>query len=173
MADSLSRLAELVESESVELDDAVEPSPADNDDTAFATEPSGAGKMVLAGLIATLGGANATGAAKSLSSVPTEVKTWLTSFPPQFRTALVTATASDALARKILASPSSFPSFAVIDLLVFHCDRGTWRLVIPSGHIPASALTSTSPPSAPPTFVELVVDLAHRTIGHLGVRKTL
>ncbi|GEM12715.1 hypothetical protein Rt10032_c24g6732 [Rhodotorula toruloides] len=174
LADSLSRLAELVEAEGLELEEAVEPSPAEDDEEEFPREPTGAGKMVLAGLIASLGSRANKAAAKSSPPPSAEVKTWLTSFPASFTAALAASTAADALARKVLADPSSFPSFAVVDSLLFHLDRNHWRLVVPSGKVPTSALDSSrSTPSSPPTFVELVIDLGHRTVGHMGVRKTL
>lgn len=91
LADSLSRLAELVESERVPLENALEPTPAHDDAKAFPSEPTGAGKMVLAGLMAALGNTAASSVAESSPSASAEVWTWLTTFRATFRAALVSA----------------------------------------------------------------------------------
>ncbi|KWU43387.1 hypothetical protein RHOSPDRAFT_26413 [Rhodotorula sp. JG-1b] len=152
LADSLSRLAELVDSEKVDLPDALEPTPSPEDPDPFSTAPT-KGKMVFAGLIAALAPRSE---AKSFHlaalTTPSPTRTSLTSFSSEFTDALIATSATDPLSKTILDDPTQYPDFAVSDGLVFFRDEApaAWRPVVPAGVVPSAALTAAE--VNPPTF---------------------
>lgn len=171
VADSLSRLAELDGTDGLALPDADEPSPAPDDDEPFPTEMSPRAQLAMAGLIAASASASVSDAVRSFSLAaltPPAIErvTALTPYPEPVIADFRSATASDPLGKKVLANPAAYPAFSVLDGLLFIGGDSGWRLVVPSGRV-------SSMDDPVPTFVELVVGQAHKTVGHLGVEKTL
>jgi hypothetical protein len=170
LADSLSRLAELVDSEKVDLPVALEPTPHPDDPAPFPSEPT-KGKMVLAAMTAALAPRSK---AKSFHlaalTSPSPLRESLTSFSSEFTDALVLASATDTFCKTILDAPTHFPDFAVSDGLVFLHDKDLWRLVVPSGTVPASALAAEA--TTLPSFREFVIASSHSAVGHLGHKKS-
>ena len=170
LADSLSRLAELVDSEKVDLPDALEPTPHADDPEPFPTEPT-KGRMVLAAMTAALAPrseAKSFHLAALTPSVPSRKS--LTSFTSEFTDALIAASALDSLCKTILDEPTHYPDFAVADGLVFLRDADSWRLVVPAGTVPTAAMADRE--STCPSFREFVIDFSHASVGHLGHKKT-
>ncbi|GAA5825604.1 hypothetical protein JCM3770_004759 [Rhodotorula araucariae] len=106
LADALSRMAEV--DPDITLPPALEPIPAEDDDTPFPTESSGEGKMVLAALISALAPradpASLSSKAESPLIAPllsSELSAWVTSFSPAFAASLANVTASDPYFLKI------------------------------------------------------------------------
>ncbi|GAA5994424.1 hypothetical protein JCM11641_001062 [Rhodosporidiobolus odoratus] len=172
LADSLSRLAELMHTEgSLSLREAREPVPAAEDDVPFPQEPSNRAMMAIAAVIS----ASAThSAGKSILLSPLAAPSGLSgltslinSLPQFFLDAAAMALSEDALAKKVLASPDAFPAFAVQDGLLFLEEGESWRLVVPRNQ------SLTDPDGLVSTFVETVVRLGHETVGHQGAAKTL
>ena len=162
LADSLSRLAELGSTvENLSLPVATEPSPADDDDAPFPERPSPRMTVTVAALISAI-------AAKSPSSSSSQVRSVLTAFPDSFETGLRSALPNDTLAKKVLANPSAFPSFAVEDDLVFVSDDSGLRLVVPQGRCSEEEEVESTP-----SLVEYVIRYAHLVLGHFGAAKTL
>lgn len=171
LADSLSRLAELVESEQVDLPVALEPPPHPDDPEGFPSKLSPA-RMVMASMTAALAPPEAKSFhLLSLSRSPPS-RTSLTSLPSEFADALALASASDSLYKTILDDPTHYPDFAVSDGLVFlrADEANSWRLVVPTGHVPVTVLVD--PDATCPTFREFVVAHVHGSVGHLGHKKT-
>jgi hypothetical protein len=157
VADSLSRLAELMEAEGT-LSVAQEPTPDKEDPEAFPVEPSDRARIAMAGIMSAvrISSPDVLPEAKSLSSSSfplsslSSMKDWLTSsLPSCFLDPLVAMTAVDTLAKKVLADPSAFPSFEVDGGLVLVVDDVGRRLVIPRGKIGIEADS--------PTFIESVL----------------
>ena len=134
-ADSLSRLAELVDSEKVDLPVALEPTPHPDNPVPFPSEPT-KGRMVLVAMTAALAPRSK---AKSFHlaalTSPYPLRESLTSFSSEFTDALVLASATDTFCKTILDTPTHFPDFAVSDSLVFLHDEDLWRLVVPFGTV--------------------------------------
>ncbi|GAA5992524.1 hypothetical protein JCM11641_006980 [Rhodosporidiobolus odoratus] len=84
-----------------------------------------------------------------------------------FLDAAPAALEEDPLAKKVLAAPGSYPDFSVRDGFLFIEEAEGPRLVIPR------AQPLVRPTGAATTFVEVVVELAHETVGHQGTAKTL
>ncbi|GAA5973565.1 hypothetical protein JCM11641_007124 [Rhodosporidiobolus odoratus] len=181
LADSLSCLAELMATEgTLSLPEAKEPSPAEDDNVAFASVPSRRAELAMACLISTLRPHRllmaplAAGESVSFSSpsAGTDFRVKLTaSLPQDFLSTLPDATSRDTLCKKVLASPVAFPAFHVEDGLVYAKDDAGLRLVIPRGRFPASEGAEPGADLSSP--VETVVQLAHETVGHQGAAKTL
>ncbi|GAA5980365.1 hypothetical protein JCM11641_001778 [Rhodosporidiobolus odoratus] len=164
LADALSRLAELDESERLGLPEAPEPTPAADNDTSFPSEPSDRAHVVLSFLLASLA---AVGFPPSVPIVaPLATSSITSSLPPTFLLSLRSALSSDTLASKILSSPSAHTGFAVNDGLVFREMGEGWRLVLPAGKF-------TRDDGRDSTLVETVVARSHELVGHLGASKTL
>ncbi|GAA5969842.1 hypothetical protein JCM11641_008057 [Rhodosporidiobolus odoratus] len=171
LADSLSRLAELMQTEgSLSLRETVEPLPAADDEAPFPREPSTRAMMAIAALRVSSQDA-AAGESIFISPLLAQsstARTVLISFLPQsFVDALPAALAEDSLGRKVMAEPSAFPAFLVQDGLLFIKEGEGYRLVVPRGQ----RLLSSE--DAPTTFVKVAVKLAHETVGHQGAAKTL
>jgi transposase InsO family protein len=170
LADSLSRLAELVDSEKVDLPVALEPTPHPDNPEPFPSEPT-KGKMVLAALTAALAPrSKAKSFHLAVLTSPSRLRESLTSFSSEFTDAITVASATDTLCKTILDNPTHFPDFVVSDGLVFLRDDDMWRLVVPSGTVPASALAAGV--TTLPSFREYVVASSHSSVGHLGHKKT-
>ncbi|GAA5897884.1 hypothetical protein JCM5296_004960 [Sporobolomyces johnsonii] len=177
LADSLSRLAELMKVEgSLALREAREPAPAEEDSVPFPSEPSTRARITIAGLVSAVRDVQLVAplAGKSdfasfpLSPALDRLSVLTSALPQDFRSALLAAVATDPLCRKILADPGAFPVFAVEGDVVFVADEGGYRLVVPKGR-----LKSKSAGAVAPTFIEAVSRLAHETVGHQGAVKTL
>ncbi|GAA5888274.1 hypothetical protein JCM16303_007255 [Sporobolomyces ruberrimus] len=148
-----------------------EPSPSHDDDIPFPVELVATNRMALACL--------------GSFSTPPVASTWVRSFhlsalslepaTPQLTSPLPeslladirAALLVDTIGKKVLANPPSFPSFAVVDNLLWLSGPEGWRLVVPSG------LFSSSPSAPHPSLREWVIEHAHRTSGHMGPAKTL
>ncbi|GAA6001491.1 hypothetical protein JCM5350_002153, partial [Sporobolomyces pararoseus] len=154
LADSLSRLAELDSSESsLSLPFATEPTPSDDDNTPFPTEPSPRMKISIAALISAI---SAKSRPLSSPSASPELLSILKSLPDAFELGLRSSLPSDTLAKKVLANPSAFPSFSIEnDLLFVHDDAG-YRLVIPKG-----CCEKEDDVEVAPTLVEYVIRYGH------------
>ncbi|GAA5885381.1 hypothetical protein JCM3774_004861 [Rhodotorula dairenensis] len=177
LANALSRIAEA--DPEIDLPVADEPTPATDDPEPFTTEPR-ARPMVLAGLMSALEGVHEPAKAKSFQTSPPlslsafSPSSWLTSSSfPSLLSDLKTATASDTLCSKILATPTAYPAFAVEDGLVYHRVDDSVRLVLPSGRLSPDSVASDAELRPPPTFVELACESAHQLVGHQGFKKTL
>ncbi|GAA5985310.1 hypothetical protein JCM11641_005389 [Rhodosporidiobolus odoratus] len=172
LADSLSRLAELMQTEgSLSLREAQEPLPAADDDIPFPKEPSKRAMMAIASLVSTgalLPPGTSFLSAPLLANSSEQATVLTASLPSSFLAALPAALEEDTLAKKVLAAPSSFPGFAVNDGILYRQDDDGYRLVVPrTGTLPGDDGARGA------TFVEEVVRLAHDTVGHQGAAKTL
>lgn len=178
IADSLSRLAELEDAEGLDLPVADEPSPLYDDDHPYPANLSPRAALAMAGLVAASAshgaglppsGVDPSVRSLSLAALSPPSMERITSLIPFSASVLAdfrSGTATDALGKKVLANPAAFPAFSVLDGLLFIDGDDGWRLVVPAGKV-------RSLPDPSPTFVELVVEHAHRTLGHLGSDKTL
>ncbi|GAA5875076.1 hypothetical protein JCM1840_001758 [Sporobolomyces johnsonii] len=173
LADSLSRLAELMVSEgSLSLPAAREPEPHPEDNIPFPAAPSSRAIVARFALLAAVRVRPPSAGESSSSRSPSPVvdaRAMLTAALPQaFLDPLPAALKSDPLAAKILDSPGSFPDFVVAEGLLYRRDESGLRLVVPRG-----VTGPTGQEGPPPTFVEAVVQLAHQTVAHQGAAKTL
>ncbi|GAA5978443.1 hypothetical protein JCM11641_007947 [Rhodosporidiobolus odoratus] len=164
-ADSLSRLAELcVEEKWLNLPTAREPEPADDDDAPFPKEPSA--NMVLAMWSLTTASVDSTlTIAPVLPSSPPSSSTIVSSFSPSFLSALRSALPLDTLGSKIFLNPSAYPTFSIVDDLLFHSGTNSLQLYLPAGTLNDDAGSAS--------FIEAVTADAHSAVGHLGGAKTL
>ncbi|GAA5986412.1 hypothetical protein JCM11641_000990, partial [Rhodosporidiobolus odoratus] len=141
-----------------------EPEPAEDDDTPFADEPSA--KMVLAMWGLSNSSVDTSLLVAPIQAVPlASVSTLSSTFPPSFLSNLSSSLPLDTLASEILLNPSAYPSFSVVDNRIFHLGPESTQLYVPAGRV------SSEPHAA--TFVEAVVQDAHRAVGHMGGAKTL
>ncbi|GAA5881102.1 hypothetical protein JCM16303_004680 [Sporobolomyces ruberrimus] len=153
--------------------DGHEPDPAFDDDFPFPSEVQASPQMVLVSLLSSLDSVplwtsnRARVRSLHLSALMGQgTETALTSFSNDFLTELRLALSTDPVGSKVLDDPESFPAFQVRDGLLFVEGDDEWRLVIPKGK-------TTRTDGRPTTFVELVLEYAHRLAGHLGFDKTL
>jgi hypothetical protein len=94
----------------------------------------------------------------------------LTQLPLPFTDSLPAALAADTLFGPILAKVGDYPTFALVDGILFLEDQSGWRLVVPTGR---TSDIGTASASSPPTFREAVINHGHAVLGHLGPQKTL
>ncbi|GAA5979967.1 hypothetical protein JCM11641_008248 [Rhodosporidiobolus odoratus] len=182
LADSLSRLAELMASEgNLSLPEAREPSPAEDDNVALATSPSRRAELAMGCLVAALRPCPVMApvkAGKSFSfpsspSLSGDFRTKLTiSLPQEFLGHLPALTAADTQCKKILANPEAYPSFLVEDGLVYASDDDGLRLVVPRVRTGPRG-GGEGADDLPFSPVKAVIKLAHQTVGHQSGAKTL
>ena len=176
-ADALSRLAEFEEARA-ELADAEEPTPALDDPAPFASELTDQARLCMSAcriaateeerdpLASVEPGPQVRSFPFSLAPLAaTDLGASLNGFSHSFLTELRKATAADSLGAKILADPSAFPAYSVVDSLIFLDGTDSLRLLVPAGRV------SKAPDAA--TFYEAFIDHSHRALGHLGLEKTL
>ena len=176
-ADALSRLAEFEESQQ-DLPVAEEPTPAADDDVPFASELTDQAQLRIAACQVALEALPQDTLASVEPGLPVrsfplslaplaakEVGTSLNAFSDSFITELREATSTDTLGAKILANPSAYPAYSIVDSLVFLGGADSLRLLVPAGRV------SKAPNAA--TFYEAFIDHSHRALGHLGLDKTL
>ncbi|GAA5879540.1 hypothetical protein JCM16303_003244 [Sporobolomyces ruberrimus] len=171
LADSLSRLSELDGTDGVDLQETNEPLPSHDDNVPFPIELVATNRMALAclGSFSTPPLASTSVQSFHLSALlPESANPELTSALPEslladIRSSLLVNT----IGKKVLANPSSFPAFSVVEDLVWLAGPDGWRLVVPSG------LFSSSPSTPHPSLREWVIEHAHLTSGHMGPAKTL
>ncbi|KAI0352842.1 hypothetical protein OH77DRAFT_1387200, partial [Trametes cingulata] len=79
-----------------------------------------------------------------------------------FDGAVRAAYATDTTFAKVMASPTAYPSFSVREGLLYVNNRfGDCVLCVPHGKLKQRSLR------------ERVIDLAHKTLGHMGTQKTI
>ncbi|GAA6001864.1 hypothetical protein JCM5350_008266, partial [Sporobolomyces pararoseus] len=191
LADSLSRLAELCADDqllssadpsqlsSLPLPPAQEPPPSFDDDVPFPDTPSARMVLAVLSLQAGIEIANSSLRSTIISSItrspdssPTigTATPHLSSIPDFLRRAIVTSLNEDTLAKKVLANPSAFEQFLLVDSLLFRIDADVPKLYVPRGALDEADVDTDSPP---PSLIEFVVNQAHSTLGHMGSAKTL
>jgi hypothetical protein len=108
-------------------------------------------------------------AAKSSWLAPSKQETLLTQLPSSFTDALTPSLLADPLFSKILAAPSNFLAFAIVDSVLFFSDSDSWRLVAPQGRLAEESIEAESIPA----LCKAVLAHSHKILGHLGTAKTL
>jgi hypothetical protein len=107
--------------------------------------------------------------ANAAKSLPPESRSLLlTQLPPAFMNGLPDALKADSLFGPVIAKVADYPSFALVDDILFLEDQSGWRLVVPS-----SLTTDTTLGAHSPSFREAIINHGHEVLGHLGPRKTL
>ncbi|GAA5879051.1 hypothetical protein JCM16303_001281 [Sporobolomyces ruberrimus] len=146
------------------MPDALEPIPSDDDSHPFPTEPSLRMEISIAALLCAV---TAESTSPSLASAG-PVQALLTSFPDGFVDGIKAALPHDTLGRKVLLDVASFPSFALLNGLLFVHDSAGLRLVIPKGKV-----SNPDPDGPVPTLIEETIRPGHLIVGHMGAAKTL
>jgi hypothetical protein len=172
-ADALSRLAELdleAQEEALDLEENAD------DELEFAGPHVASDPVVIAPLQLDIEPAELVevGTSNTKSSLSSEKRgALLTQLPAAFLDPLPAAYSEDSLFGPIVKSLSAghtdeYPSFRLVDDVLFMEDAGGWRLVVPKGRTVDPDLAEQSP-----TFREAVIQHSHEALGHLGPAKTL
>ncbi|GAA5974657.1 hypothetical protein JCM11641_007043 [Rhodosporidiobolus odoratus] len=164
-ADALSRLAELCADEDwLTLPIAQEPPQSPDDDTPFPDKPSARMVLAVLALQAGTGTCQESVVVAPVATSPSQEPSAFTLLPDSFQKSVPPALAKDTLAAKILAKPSHYPLFSVVDDLVFRSDGDNPLLYLPAGAV--------STIEGAPSFVEFALRTAHDALGHFGAVKT-
>jgi RNase H-like domain found in reverse transcriptase/Integrase zinc binding domain/Reverse transcriptase (RNA-dependent DNA polymerase) len=108
------------------------------------------------------------------SSLPSSARSRLvTQLPAAFIAPLASAYAKDAFTRPIVAAlederDTEYPSFCLVDGVLFMEDADGWRLVVPRGRTTDADLGDKNP-----ELREAVIHHTHELLGHLGAAKVL
>ncbi|GAA5988231.1 hypothetical protein JCM11641_002094 [Rhodosporidiobolus odoratus] len=167
LADSLSRLAEIEGLDGIDLPVAEEPVPAEDNSEPFSSSLTPRVQFAMARLVAAVTTRLEELKVPLLPSPSIMSATVLTGFAPPFVASLREASGRDPLAGKILANYAAYPSFTLVDGLLFHLSDSSRQLVVPAGSSPST--TSSSPVA----FTEAVLQHCHLAVGHLGFARTL